>query len=64
MREISPPIIQENEIAVRNAKYPGIADEDENTSVQNFNMGIRKSSLLLPSDFVGISGGDRNASPA
>ena len=32
----------------------GIGDGDENTSVQNFNMGIRKSSLLLPSDFIGI----------
>ena len=55
MREMSPPNIQE-EIPVRNVKFPGIGDEDENTSVQNFNMGIRKSSLLLPSDFIGIDG--------
>jgi hypothetical protein len=62
MREITPPNIQEDEIPARNVKYPGLADEDENTSVQNFNMGIRKSSLLLPSDFIGI--GERNASPS
>ena len=61
MREITPPNIQEDEIPVRNVKYPGLADEDENTSVQNFNMGIRKSSLLLPSDFIGM--GERNVSP-
>ena len=61
MREITPPNIQEDEIPVRNVKYPGLADEDENTSVQNFNMGIRKSSLLLPSDFIGM--GKRNVSP-
>ena len=54
MREIAPPNNQEDEIPVRNVKYPGLADEGENTSVQNFNMGIRKSSLLLPSDFIGI----------
>jgi len=62
MREISPPNIQEDEMPVRNVKFPGIGDEDENTSVQNFNMGIRKSSLLLPSDFIGI--GERNVSPS
>ena len=61
MREITPPNIQEDEIPVRNVKYPGLADEDENTSVQNFNMGIRKSSLLLPTDFIGM--GERNVSP-
>tara|TARA_B110000285_G_C14820545_1_gene466275 strand:- start:481 stop:651 length:171 start_codon:yes stop_codon:yes gene_type:complete len=54
MREISPPHIRDDEIPVRNVKFPGIGDGDENTSVQNFNMGIRKSSLLLPSDFIGI----------
>jgi len=62
MRDISPPNIQEDEMPVRNVKFPGIGDEDENTSVQNFNMGIRKSSLLLPSDFIGI--GERNVSPS
>ena len=62
LREISPPVIQAGETAGRNVQFPGIGDEDENTSVQNFNMGIRKSSLLLPSDFIGID--ERNISPS
>lgn len=61
MREISPPNIEEDEVPVRNVKFPGIGEEGENTSVQNFNMGIRKSSLMLPSDFIGI--GERNVPP-